>query len=377
MTHPGRLIACTLLLLPGARGLAEGWGVELLRDDFDGPALSSTVWTINHPGHTWWVQGRTHFPDPLTTSGPFPHIAGGACVIEHHLYNPYHLGTPKTTFLGGEVRTTATYGPESRYRFEARVRCGAQPDGLVTSQFTYGYDGSHSDEIDFEFLSKQTNDDVAWPDGDPVLTNPWNESAEKPAYVAPTGLDLTEWNTFRIYWSPDRGRVEWTWVTAGGEVVLRTETDPAAVPDEPMALYFNFWAPAATWTDAHDAGLQPAQDPADDEAHLYEIDHAEVLMRHPGDATLDAVVDVLDLARLANHFGETDAGWTDADFNGDGAVDVLDLATIANHFGWTGGSTGPAAGGAGRGEAIPEPATPVLLAAVLPWALKRRLRCAR
>jgi len=87
-------------------------------------------------------------------------------------------------------------------------------------------------------------------------------------------------------------------------------------------------------------------------------------IRRKGDATCNAVVDVLDLARLANNFGKTSAAWEDADFNGDGTVDVLDLAAIANNFGWDGSG--------GSGGEVPEPVTALLLVPPAVWLGRRR-----
>lgn len=283
MSRVGYLVECAFMLLLCEQLLGAPWDTVVFEDRFDGPALDLQEWVINHPGHWWWVQGRTHFPDPETTAGPFAHVEDGACVIEHHRYNPYHLGTPKTTFLGGEIRSKMDFTPDKAYRFEARVRNHAYPDGLVTSFFLYGWDGAASDETDDEFVSKQTNDDAAWPDGDPVLTNTWNESQQWPAYVAPPGLALPEeWQTFRIYWYPQHGRVVWTWMDpAGGETHLRTDEASSHVPDENMNLYFNFWASGPSWPDAYSADLQPAQVPGDDETYLYEIDYVQVCTPEP------------------------------------------------------------------------------------------------
>ncbi len=49
-----------------------------------------------------------------------------------------------------------------------------------------------------------------------------------------------------------------------------------------------------------------------------------------GDYNGDGVVDIGDLAGLANNYGRTGAG---ADFNGDGVTDVHDLAILANNYG--------------------------------------------
>jgi hypothetical protein len=286
------VVAGLCVLLYCAHAGAAAWDTVVFRDDFDAPVggmPDPDVWVVNNPGNWWRTQGRTHFPDPLSTTGPFPRIEEEAgdrfCVIEHHLYNPWDLGDPNTWFLGGEIHTLQEFEPTRAYRFEARVRSHPFPNGLVTSFFDYGFDGAESDEIDFEFVSNKTNDDVTYPNGDPVLTNTYNESSQKPQYVAPAGLDLTAWNTFRIYWFPSLHRIDWTWVDPiNGETLLRTESDAFFVPDEPMALYFNFWAPCYTswvhecgaWDDAADANLQPVNGPGQNEIHRYEIDHVEV-----------------------------------------------------------------------------------------------------
>ena len=278
------LVACAFAMLLCGQVAGAPWDTVVLRDDFETGVGTANMpdpnmWVVNHTPW-WWVQGRTFFPSPTYhPAGPFPRVENGVCTIEHHHYNPYHLETPKTTFLGGEIHTVMAFGPTGAYRIEARVRCFPYPNGLVTSFFTYGYDGSRSDEIDFEFVSNKTNDDANYPSGDPVLTNPWDESIQDPEYVEVSGLDLTEWNVFRIYWYPGQ-RVEWTWIAPiAGETLIRRET--SHVPDESMAVYFNFWAPTAAWADACDGGLQPAQTPPENQIHTYEIDYVEVRVPEP------------------------------------------------------------------------------------------------
>lgn len=267
---------------------AEDWGTVVFRDDFSiGVGANNmpdpSLWVVNRPESWWSTLGRTFFPSPVYhPDGPFPRVENGICTIEQHLYNSYDTGNPPWTLLGGEIHTVMDFEPVSAYRFEARVRCNSYPNGLVSSFFTYGYDGANSDEIDFEFVSKKTNDDVNYPNGDPVLTNIWNESQQWPEYKIDGNLN--DWNTFRIYWYPGE-RVDWTWLhPLNGEVLLRSETNLNRIPDEPMALFFNFWAPNDLWQDAYDENLQPVSSESENEIFRYEIDYAEV--RTPEPATL-------------------------------------------------------------------------------------------
>ncbi len=84
----------------------------------------------------------------------------------------------------------------------------------------------------------------------------------------------------------------------------------------------------------------------------------------PGDANLDGMVDVLDLALLATYYGSNRSTWLRADFNGDALVDVLDLASLATFYGQQEVSATP----------IPEPTTAALLALVSGCCLLRYRR---
>lgn len=350
--HSVCLLFCSLLVCGTVFG--DGWDVLAFREDFDAGVGEANmpdpnIWVCNHPCDWWWVQSRTFFPSPkYHPGGPFPYVENGTCTIEHHHYNPWHLGTPKTTFLGGELHTVRMFAPNTPYRFEARVKCNTYPNGLVTSFFSYGYDCSNSDEVDFEFLSNKTNDDVNYPNGDPVLTNPWNESNPCPLYVEPNGLDLTEWNTFRLYWYPNDPCMVWTWIDpCNGETLLRTETSPNCVPDDPMALYFNFWAPNADWQDAYDANLQPVSDSNANQVYKYEIDYVEARVpevvcgdvNHPHlepDLEYDCYVSWSDCDIFTGHWLKQACGRSDccggADLNRDCVVDLVDFRVLATYW---------------------------------------------
>ncbi|MHC4757731.1 MAG: family 16 glycosylhydrolase [Planctomycetota bacterium] len=329
----------------------EAWGEVIFREDFETPEgqmPDPNVWVVNDPNDWWRLQGRSFFPSPVYhPDAPLPRVENGVCVIEHHHYNPWHLGFPKTTFIGGEIHTIRQFEPNISYLFEARVRCDPNdPNGLVTSFFTYGYDGSKSDEIDFEFLSNMINDNLNDPNGDPVLVNTWNESFQQPSYIAPDGLDLSEWNVFRIYWYPAESRIDWSWVDpVNGVTLLRNETDAFYIPDEPMSVYFNFWASTDGWEEAYDPNLNPVSDPCENEIYRYEIDYVEV---RTIECMAETHPDYLTWSTLA---GTPDCWCYCKQCNGDinactqfgGAVDVYtdDLAIFLPAFGDTTIATTP------------------------------------
>jgi len=373
-------IAMAIVLSLAGPVIGEPWDTVLFRDDFDAAEISGDDWVINNPDSDWWQPlGRTFFPNPTNHEGdPYPHIENDACVIEFHKHNHRHLDDPKTTFLSGEIHSVQQFAPDKDYRFEARVKSNASPGGLVTSFFLYGYDGAEADEIDFEFLSNKTNDNATYPLGDPVLTNTWDESRELPQYITKDGMDLSQWNTFRIYWYPEAQRVEWTWMDpAAGETLMRTETNAARIPDEPMSLYFNFWAPDDRWPEAYDPLLQPTQTPAEDETFTYEIDYTEVRITSvPGDTNADRSVDDIDYNNLIAQFGAAPpAGAASADFNGDNIVDLEDFIIMRENFGY--GVTPPTSPLSVEASAAPGPMASIVLLAAAPFLLKRKPRAKR
>lgn len=58
-----------------------------------------------------------------------------------------------------------------------------------------------------------------------------------------------------------------------------------------------------------------------------------ILNTNYGDADLDRIVNLSDLAKLATSFGLSGKTWAEGDFTGDGTVDLSDLAVLATHFG--------------------------------------------
>lgn len=93
----------------------------------------------------------------------------------------------------------------------------------------------------------------------------------------------------------------------------------------------------------------------------------------PGDCNLDGMVDGGDLAIMATHWNDTDAGWGFGDFTGEGVVDGADLALMASNWNY-----GPVDGeitafeDAAAAYGLPEPGVLLLLLGASPALLHRR-----
>lgn len=240
-------------------------GAELLFDDFSGAALDSNKWALGT-----WQLGRTQL-------GFTPQVTAGMARLRHDTYNP---SRPGNAFRGTEIYSHDSFARGTGLEFEARVRTNAMPAGLVTSFFTYtALPGNPplADEIDFEFLSKQIN--ASSPTSDPVLMTTWNNyrtdgsnfwdpNVHSSVSTNIAGLNLAEFNTFKIRWLPDR--VQWY----VNNIPVRTALH--AVPDVPAPIRANFWAPGTEWQDAYAATLQPTANAASNVSQFYDVDSIAV-----------------------------------------------------------------------------------------------------
>ena len=261
----------------------------LFRDDFDGRnTVSSTFWQLpqlpipapgpGEPNPTFL--GRTQLRlDQLPT------VVDGIARLELNTFNPRNNSLQPgeiPSLLGSEVITQQTFSRGKGLAVEARVRVNAPTligteiqRGLLASLFLFASEpiGSNQflfNEIDFEFLTNAISQ-AAQGAIPTVLTNVFaNEppGVGNPSFVGVENLDLTDFNTFRIEWLPNEVR----WLVNDNLVF----SNSVIVPDKPMKLHLNFWAPTNNFTAAFDSSLQPAFSAETNQTFFYEVDFVQV-----------------------------------------------------------------------------------------------------
>lgn len=132
----------------------------------------------------------------------------------------------KNGFTGGSLRRMATshFG-----RYEALMQ-PARGAGVVTGFFTYTgpYYGTRHDEIDIEFLGKDTR----------KLHLSWWVNGVLNSRVVPLDFDAADGpRLYAFEWHPDRLR----WFVEG-RLVHEVWAESSAIPAVPSYLFFNLWA---------------------------------------------------------------------------------------------------------------------------------------
>ena len=145
---------------------------------------------------------------------------------------------------------------------------------MISSLFGYEYLSNVADEIDFEFLSNRSSNQVLvtqWNDWDYTGANGsrFNDNIHHHSVLVTNGLlNRRQWTTLRYLWLP----TETAWEANGSEL----QRTAAALPNAPMPARANFWAANTDWLDAYDSALQPAATPAQDQVWFYDIDYITV-----------------------------------------------------------------------------------------------------
>ncbi|MEM7577200.1 MAG: family 16 glycosylhydrolase [Planctomycetota bacterium] len=258
--------AALLLGLTASLPLAASAQTVLLRDDFNGTGnIDTAVWRVPFGGDGASYGRTTAKTDPAL----IPEQVGGAAEL---VLDTFFEGT---RFGGAEFisRRQFARGGGLSVTYRAKFDANAVADGLVNGLFLYSGvvrndTGGNPvrDELDWELLSNQVSTN------NQPFTNLYSEegfgTAGDGAFIASPVVDLTQYQDYRIDWTPDA--VNWYL----NDTLVRTET--ANVPDDPMALHANLWAPDAGFSDAFSATLQPAASAGANVSYKSQIDYIEV-----------------------------------------------------------------------------------------------------
>lgn len=129
-------------------------------------------------------------------------------------------------FFGGELQRT----PYSHFgRYEV-VMTAARGEGVISTFFTYAgpYFNEPHDEIDFEFLGKDTTK---------VWITRFADGQRLPGQWVELGFDAAEApHLYAFEWTPER--IVWY---ADGRELLRVEAADKPIPQTPGRVYINIW----------------------------------------------------------------------------------------------------------------------------------------
>jgi len=228
-------------------------------DDFNGGAVDESIWA--HPTGDASFNGRTQM------RLGYPSVSNGLLHLQFDTYNPT-ANPAGNSFYGSEILSRKTFKRGTTGLIvEIRARMVTPVKGLVGGVFLYKYFPAthlHS-EIDFELLTNMPNQ---------VQTNIYaNEplGVGHPEFSARPQFDMTQFNTYRVEWLPDRVR----WFV--NDQLVRENT--TILPKEPLALHLNFYAPECNWAIACDASLLPASGPENNKTYFLDIDWVRVSVK--------------------------------------------------------------------------------------------------
>ena len=224
-------------------------------EDFNGGAVDESIWA--YPTGDASFNGRTQ----MRLS--YPSVSNGLLHLQLDTYNPT-ANPVGNSFYGSEIVLRKTVERGTGLIAEIRARMVTPVKGLVGGAFLYKYFPAtqiHS-EIDFELLTNMPNQ---------VQTNIYaNEplGIGHPEFAGIPQFDMTQFNTYRVEWLPDR--VRWF---VNDQLVRENST---IVPKEPLNLHLNFYAPECNWAIACDANLHPASSPENNETYVFDIDWVRI-----------------------------------------------------------------------------------------------------
>jgi len=233
----------------------------LFTDEFNS-ALNPADWDYNH----WQANNNPSFYGRTQQRQELPGVSDGLLHLKLDTFNPtYNPTDPQQvpSFYGSEAITTQTFSNNTGgIVFEINAHLVNQTTGLVGGLFTNSTNaGTLHDEIDFEAVSNQP---------DKIQTNIYaNEplGAGHPQFNPLSGT-LTDPHIYRIEWFKNAVR----WIVDGQ--LVRVET--TNIPQQPMALHLNIWAPGNEWIEGFSDALNPVTDPGANTSYYFDIDSVRV-----------------------------------------------------------------------------------------------------
>ena len=269
-------LGATLLVVLGT---TQASAQVIFSDDFNGTGnVDTTKWRLPFDTEGTFV-GRTQYRGD--TAVDMPQKVGGNAELHLDTYSPID---PGNAFIGHDLLTKRNFAVGGGLTIESRLRLapsaaqssvGGQVGGFflfdVTRDTPAGSNNIVRDEIDFELLG---NEVVSG--NNRVGTNNWNDgnfasSGDLQLHTV-GGVDLTQFNDYKMEWTPDVIK----WYVNNNLVRVQTED----VPDDPMKLHFNVWAPDSSFSDAFDAALQPTAVEANNTRYTLQVDDVSVTRRN-------------------------------------------------------------------------------------------------
>ena len=232
----------------------------IIDEQFDGNSVDTSLFTFDN--------GSTIFGRVRLNSNA-PPVQNGTLRLRLQSFNPIDTGR---LFWADEIRTRQTFAPTEDFGFSFETRARFVDDfsnplqpGIIGGIFLFGLDANfpnpnERDEIDFELLSNTPenfistnifNDDGFNVSGDFVVTSV-------------PGLDLTDFNDYRIEW-----RIDSTRFFVNDQLIRQDTTDLAL---EPQDFRLNINAQGPEFFAAFSAQIQPTANPAQNEIFIMEVD---------------------------------------------------------------------------------------------------------
>ena len=274
----GLFFLATLSLAVGLLTAGDSHAQVIINEQFDGNSVDTSTFTFDN--------GSTIFGRVRLNSNA-PPVQNGTLRLRLQSFNPIDTGS---LFFADEIRTIQTFAPSDSFGFSFETRARFVDDatnplnpGIIGGIFLFGLDANfpnpnERDEIDFELLSNFPQDSIS--------TNIFNDdgfnSSGDFVITSVPGLDLTEFNDYRIEIQIDRTRF------FVNDQLIREETTDLALEPQDFRLNINAQGPefAAAFSDM----IQPTDNPADNEIAIMEVDSLVITQIPPTNATVGNIV---------------------------------------------------------------------------------------